>query len=123
MTARKRAKPDAGFPPKLPAHRKQRQASRPPNAAERRHMDRLAGFHCVACGERPVHLHHVMHMPDKAMRRDHRYIVPLCPDCHQGPLGVHGLGSEARFEEYWSVPPLAATARELWRISETAEAR
>lgn len=22
------------------------------------------------------------------------FLVPLCPDCHQGPEGIHGIGSE-----------------------------
>lgn len=120
-SATKREKP--GFPPKLPAHRRQKQAARAPNAAEKRHMDRLAQWACIACGERPVHLHHVMKAEGKQMRRDHRYVVPLCPDCHQGPLGVHGLGSEARFEEYWSVPSLAIAARTAWEASEAMEAQ
>jgi hypothetical protein len=39
----------------------------------------------------------------KTKRRDHRCLVPLCPDHHRGHDGVHGLGSEAKFLARWGL--------------------
>lgn len=39
-----------------------------------------------------------MHMEGKERRRDHRYVVNLCPEHHNmGNQSVHLLGGEARF--------------------------
>ena len=51
-------------------------------------LDRISALDCVVCGARPVEIHH----PET--RRDALsayYVAALCHDCHQGPIGVHGL--------------------------------
>lgn len=73
-----------------------------PTAEERKHLDRVAGLGCLICGS-PASIHHLMTAPGKERRRDHRYVVPLCREHHQGDTGVHGLGSEAAFEALWGV--------------------
>ena len=83
-----------------------------PNAHEKRHMDYVASLGCVVCG-RPGAIHHIMHMAGKARRRDHRYIVCLCHDHHQGDAGVHGLGSEAAFKRLYGID-LPVMATKLW---------
>lgn len=66
-----------------------------PNAAERRHEQRLEKLPCFGCGRFGVSCHHVMtDFPAKRWRRDHRFQLPVCWACHQGPQGIHGLGSE-----------------------------
>lgn len=99
--------------PKLrPHNRIKPKAKAPPNVAEQAHWDRVVRLGCLICGQ-PASLHHVMAMPGKIRRRDHRFVTPLCRDHHQGDLGVHGLGSEAKFEAIHGIN-LAARAKELW---------
>lgn len=82
--------------------------------AEAAHLARVAKLPCCVTGQRPVVLHHIMHMQGKATRRDDRYVVPLIPELHNmGNLSVHMLGSERRFLEVHGVD-LLAKARELW---------
>lgn len=98
----KRAKPrrDEG---RVQHKRMRGSGSRPPTAEERRHMDLVASLCCLISG-RPAVLHHLMHAPGKERRRDHRFVVPLAPEFHNGGDGsVHALGSEKAFEEMWGV--------------------
>lgn len=99
--------------PKLRPHvRIKPKAKVAPNAAEQAHWDRVVRLGCLVCGS-AASLHHIMVMPGKIRRRDHRFVVPLCQNCHQGDLGVHGLGSEAAFQRMHDID-LAARAKELW---------
>lgn len=85
-----------------------------PNAEEARHEQRLYQLPCIGCGRHGVELHHTMlPVPGKRFRRDHRFQVPLCPDCHRGTQGIHGLGCE----ELWCSEngiDTAAIALALW---------
>lgn len=72
-----------------------------PTAAERRHMDRVAGLGCLVCGG-PATLHHVTGYADRMGRfaRSHRWIVPLAPQYHliqHGSLSVEALGHRGFF--------------------------
>ncbi len=55
-----------------------------PTAAEKRHHLRLIEMPCCGCGKEPCGIvHHVLgHDNIKRWRRDHRIVVPVCPDCH-----------------------------------------
>jgi len=86
-----------------------------PQGQEKQHIARVAAMPCLVCG-RKTSVHHVMNHPEKIRRRDHRFVVPLCYDHHQGDEGVHGLGSEAKFTERWGID-LAKTASRLWEES------
>ena len=47
----------------------------------------IATLPCAACGDMPVHVHHIRHF---AKRDSNNFLViPLCPSCHQGNGGVH----------------------------------
>lgn len=94
----KRDKPRRKAPERVPG-RVKRKATSPPTAAEQRHMDRIAAMPCLGCGTWPVEVHHSLTAPGKRCRRDHRFVCPLCPNCHRGSTGVHGLGSERLFGE------------------------
>jgi hypothetical protein len=85
-------------------------------ALEALHLARLATMPCCVSGRRPVEPHHLMKAPDKRTRRDHRWVVPLHHTMHRGPAGVHGLGSEAKFEEHHGLAPgfLIAWAEREW---------
>lgn len=74
-----------------------------PTAAERLHMERVAGLPCLVSGRRPVTLHHVTAYADRPGRfaRSHRLIVPLQARWHliqHGPRGsVEALGHRGFF--------------------------
>lgn len=69
-----------------------------PNAEEERHERRVKERPCFGCGRFGVHAHHTMlDFPAKRWRRDHRYQLPVCGDCHQGTKGIHGIGSEKKW--------------------------
>jgi len=72
-----------------------------PNALEKLHMARLAEMACLACKQRPVHVHHLLRSPHARRRRDHMATVPLCPTCHTGQGSVHHHGDERLFFELW----------------------
>jgi hypothetical protein len=93
-----------------------------PNAEEARHEARLREMPCIGCGRFGVDLHHTMiEFPEKRWRRDHRYQLPVCRDCHQGPQGIHGIGSEAVWAETLGLRCTGEIARDLWALSEDAE--
>lgn len=92
-----------------------------PTAAERRHMDRVAGLPCLvgaACAGR-VTLHHVSSDGFQRIARSHQRIVPLCERHHQiqhGPReSVEALG-HAGFTATYGIDLLAEADR-LWRDS------
>ncbi|WP_160732377.1 hypothetical protein [Pelagerythrobacter marinus] len=89
--------------PKVPPHGRIKPKYNPqPNSGEREHKAYVKEQPCYGCG---IHgqseAHHIMlDCPGKRWkRRDHRFLVPLCPDCHRGPEGVHGVGCEAKWCE------------------------
>ncbi|WP_298852495.1 hypothetical protein [uncultured Sphingomonas sp.] len=91
---------------------KPRAAARP-TVEEQRHLDRVASMICIGCGAWKVEIHHAMKVPGKIRRRDNRFVVPLCAECHRGDSGVHGLGSEAAFKLKTGVD-IAENAIDLW---------
>jgi hypothetical protein len=56
-------------------------------------MTRVAQLSCAVCGVEPVELHHIREGQGAAQRAQHCLVLPLCPDCHRGPGGLHGLGT------------------------------
>jgi hypothetical protein len=108
--------------PKLPPQERMRDGkARPANAAEGRHMDRLAKLPCFGCRTLPSEtkphvIHHVMKCPPKVRRRDHRYVVQLCVACHdaQHQGSVHWYADEAKFCEAHGRPNMADYAIGEW---------
>jgi hypothetical protein len=86
--------------------------SKRPTAAERAHMDRVAGLPCIVSGKFGVTLHHVTGYADRMGRfsRSHRLIVPLAPEYHliqHGPkMSVEALGHQGFYQE-WGIDLLA----------------
>lgn len=69
------------------------------------HKGKLAALGCMACrrlhGQHapgPVELHHLR--ADGWGKDDYLTLMPLCPDHHRGPLGVHGLGTKGFAARY-----------------------
>jgi hypothetical protein len=44
-------------------------------------------LNCVACGAFGTVAHHCINQQHK--KRDHARTIPLCPECHVGPLSIH----------------------------------
>jgi hypothetical protein len=89
-----------------PDHKRmKRKASDKPTAAEKLHMDRVAGLPCLASGKHPVTLHHVTSTVDGGrITRSHSLVVPLAPEYHliqHGPhTSVEALGHGGFFEKW-----------------------
>ncbi len=67
------------------------------SAASKRHLTRVAALGCILCrhldrGETPAEIHHLREGQGAAQRGSDFTAVPLCPACHRGADGLHGLG-------------------------------
>ena len=99
--------------------------AKPPTAAEKRHLERIAALPCLACGARST-VHHVTARSDRRGRltRSHKRVVPLCPAHHQiqhGPhYSVEALGHQGFFRIHGI--DLYGEAERLWQESEAAYA-
>lgn len=90
------------------------------NALEEAHIARIKAMRCLVSGKQYVDAHHLMKAPGKRCRRDHRWVVPLHRELHNGGAdSVHGLGSEALFEQRHGFAPgyLVAWAQREWERS------
>jgi hypothetical protein len=74
--------------------------------AERHHMEAVASIGCVLCRhlgapqQSATSLHHVKEGQGLSQRAEHWLTVPLCFDHHQGPNGLHGLGTKGFYTRY-----------------------
>ena len=62
---------------------------------EKKHLSRVAALGCMLCqllerGKTPAEIHHPRKGQGMGQRAGHFLAIPLCPDCHRGPQGVHG---------------------------------
>jgi hypothetical protein len=74
-----------------PDHRRIKEKYNPiPNAAEKRHEERMRADPCFGCGRNSGPLHHTrLRFPEKRFEdRDHRYQLPLCNECHAAAHAV-----------------------------------
>ena len=90
-----------------PYFRMKRKASDAPNAAERLHMDRVAGLPCLVSNRHPVTLHHpTASIHGGRLSRSHSLVVPLAPEYHliqHGPhYSVESLG-HGGFYAFWGI--------------------
>jgi hypothetical protein len=76
-------------------------------ADERRHLSRLAELGCMVCRRvygphdpGPVEIHHRRAGTGAGRRSSHYDAMPLCPDHHRGPKGLHGLGTKGFVKVY-----------------------
>ena len=81
-------------------------------------MGRVAELGCILCREvygvkdMPAEVHHVF---DTAARSDW-LTIPLCPSCHRGPNGFHGLGQRA-FERRYKTSEAKLLAKTIEALS------
>lgn len=80
---------------------------------ERVWMARVAALPCSLCGDHGVQLHHIREGQGMAQRASNFLVVPLCPDCHNGPLGVHGDKTMLRIKKVTELDLLANTIEAL----------
>ena len=83
--------------------------------ADKIHMGRVAELACACCGDSPVQVHHIREGQGMAQRASNYLTVPLCPDCHTGPYGVHGDKSRMRARKQSELDWLAETIERLAR--------
>ena len=70
------------------------------SAAGKRHMSKVAQLPCVLCGASPVEVHHIREGQGAAQRAQDVLTCALCPDCHRGPNGLHGLSTKGFYTRY-----------------------
>ena len=53
----------------------------------------VATMPCVACGRKPVEVHHVVSDGFSRLSKDHRRVLPVCSVCHRtGREAIHAIG-------------------------------
>ena len=81
---------------------------------EKAHLDRVASLPCILCGVQPVEVHHAREEQGGAQRGGHFLTMPLCADCHRGPLGIHGDKTMLRIMKTNEMDMLNETLRRLY---------
>ena len=81
--------------------------------SERKHMGRVAELPCSCCGAHGVQVHHIRDGQGMAQRASNWLTVPLCPECHTGPRGLHGDKSIMRTLKLDELDLLANTIQRL----------
>lgn len=81
--------------------------------ASKRHMGKVAQLPCCVCGAHGVHVHHIREGQGMSQRASDFLTVPLCPDCHTGPNGIHGNKSLMRIKKLEELDLLAITIERL----------
>lgn len=73
--------------------------------AEAKYLDRVAALGCILCRHLygsypPAQVHHIKSDQGLGQRARHWLTVPLCPEHHSGPSGLHGLGTRGFYTRY-----------------------
>jgi hypothetical protein len=89
-----------------------------PTKHEREWMGRVAALGCVVCrlmgfGPTPAQVHHTREGQGGAQRAGNYLTLPLCPDHHTGPTGVHGDKSCLRLLKVTELDLLDLTISEV----------
>jgi hypothetical protein len=76
--------------------------------AEREHMARVKESGCAVCDAGPyVEAHHIE-------QGQHFTVIGLCPDCHRGPMGIHGDKTLWRIHKMDEIKALNETLRRVY---------
>ena len=78
------------------------------------HMGRVAQLPCCTCGVYGVQLHHIREGQGMAQRADDMLVIPLCPDCHTGKVGVHHDKTMLKLKKWTELDALADTLKRLY---------
>lgn len=84
------------------------------------YMARVAQLPCVLCDELGVgpskaEVHHIRTGQGTGERASDFLTIPLCPDCHRGPNGIHGDRSLLRIIKAEELDLLAITISKVIR--------
>lgn len=84
----------------------------------KRHMSRVADLGCMLCllleqGKTPAEVHHLREGQGGGQRASDFLTIPLCPDCHRGPHGLHGDRALLRIAKVNELDLLALTLEAL----------
>lgn len=62
------------------------------------HIHIMENNECMGCGKQATQVHHPLdESPNQEGRRDHRFVVPVCPHCH---TEIHDkYGNETKWAE------------------------
>lgn len=83
--------------------------------SDSQHMDRVAQQPCALCGTYDgSQVHHIREGQGMAQRASNWLTVPLCPECHTGPYGVHGDKSRLRARKVGELDLLAQTLERIY---------
>jgi hypothetical protein len=90
--------------------------------AEQCYHDRVAQMPCVLCellgqGPSAAQLHHIREGQGMSQRASHWLVIPLCPDCHTGPQGLHGDRTLFRLAKVDELDLLALTIERLQAVA------
>ncbi|QGH72737.1 MAG: RecA-dependent nuclease [Podoviridae sp. ctQNx1] len=77
-------------------------------------MARVAELNCCCCGAYGVHVHHIREGQGMGQRASDWLTIPLCPDCHTGPSGVHGNRAMLKLRKMSELDLLAETLEKLY---------
>ena len=91
-------------------------AKKRPTVAERKWMQQVADYGCIACEKDglnvPAEIHHIRKHTGMGLRPSHFDIIPLCSVHHRtGKISVH-LDKKAFIEKYGSEDSLKQRVRE-----------
>lgn len=89
--------------------------------AEERWIKAILTGGCILCeylelGETDAAVHHVREGEGMSQRASHFMVVPLCWEHHQGPSGLHGLGTGGFYQRY-KLSELDLLAMTIERVS------
>lgn len=84
----------------------------------KKHMGRVAALGCILCqvlgqGKTPAEVHHLREGQGGGQRADDFLTIPLCPNCHRGPQGIHGDKTLLRITKLTELDLLAMTLEAL----------
>jgi hypothetical protein len=82
-------------------------------ALGKRHLARVHEIPCVICGAHQVEAHHIREGQGMSQRAHDLLTAALCPDCHRGPLGVHGDKSLLRIQKLTELDLVAMTLEQV----------
>ena len=91
-------------------------AKKRPTVAERKWMQQVADYRCIACNidglQVSAEIHHIRKHTGMGLRPPHTKILPLCASHHRtGKISVH-LGKEAFIKKYGTEEQLEKQLRE-----------
>lgn len=85
-------------------------------AAERTHIQRVKELSCRVCGAPgPSDAHHIREGQGMSQRAGHFLAIPLCKQCHQGDMGIHGDRTMWKIHKLTELDALNDTIEELMR--------